>query len=540
MGKMDCSDDEDGYTYEGIPATVAMGMAMTESTGIRKLIDETCADGVLRKLSIGMGIKAMVGTMFEATRRSPLYLVNETYNTCPTDKVFGQDAVSQSLSDTSLGKCLDSVFKTDMRTLLWKCTETMCDSYDLNSNIMSMDATNYSLYGMGYDRVENGTYLNGTKPAYGGNSKTKRNDLVQKNVHAVTNGKGVLRTAKAFGGNVSDMAMNNDTVEFLVGKVNPEKVIVSADCKLANSVTIDRLLELNWGFVTKAPSNFNDLVKDRIVHSASSGTMEESKKNRGRFLYDTESEYGDGKLRFIGYRLPGSVEKSTEYLTVGGFEQASKKILNFKSRKFFCEDDARKEFEDLTKEYCGAYSADVEFVEDERLVKKDPEGPHWRCRATNVTVNENGIEKAAERFSVQVLATNLKFAINDNEDLRKGTAADTAVDLYLGQYHTEKNFRIMKSGMGVNHVYLHARSRQDALVFAVSLATAMTNVIDSVMQRNGDGRRTHRLIYRFKTGMVIYDRESDKMRFKGPPGRREEFYELLDVLNIERKFLLGF
>jgi len=68
----------------------------------------------------------------------------------------------------------------------------------------------------------------------------------------------------------------------------------------------------------------------------------------------------------------------------------------------------------------------------------------------------------------------------------------------------------------------------------------MTNVIDSVMQRNGDERRAHRLIYRFKTGMIHYDRGSDKMRFKGPPGRREEFYGLLDVLNIDRRFLLGF
>jgi transposase len=538
MGKMDCSDDEDGYTYEGLPATVAMGMAMMESTGIRKLIDETCADGVQRKLTIGMGIKAIVGTMFEATRKSPLYLVNETYNTCPTDKVFGRDVVSSSLSDTSLGKCLDSVFKTDMQTLLWECTEMMCDSYDLNSNVMSMDATNYSLYGMGYDRIED--VEKGAEPAYGGNSKTKRNDLVQKNVHAVTNGMGVLRTTKAFSGNVSDMTMNNDTIGFLVGKVDPEKVIVSADCKLANSITIDRLLELGWGFVTKAPSNFNDLVKSRIVNSASSGMMDESEKNKGRFLYDTEAGYGEGKLRFVAYRLPGSIEKSMEYLTAGGFEQASKRILNFKSRKFFCEDDARKEFGDMTKEYCGAYSADVEFFEDKRLVRKDPDGPHWRCRATNVTVNESGIEDAAERFSIQVLTTNLRFAAKDSEDLRKGTTADTAVDLYLGQYHTEKNFRIMKSGMGVNHVYLHARGRQDALVFAVSLATAMTNVIDSVMQRNGDERRAHRLIYRFKTGMIHYDRESDKMRFRGPPGRREEFYGLLDVLNIDRGFLLGF
>lgn len=121
-------------------------MAMTKLTGIRKLIDEDCTDGVQRKPSAGMEIKAIIGTMFEATKRSPLHLVNATYETYLPDKVFGLDVVSSSLSNTSFGKCLDSVFRTDMQTLLWKCTKIVCDSYDVNSNIISMDTTNYSLY----------------------------------------------------------------------------------------------------------------------------------------------------------------------------------------------------------------------------------------------------------------------------------------------------------------------------------------------------------------------------------------------------------
>lgn len=59
----------------------------------------------------------------------------------------------------------------------------------------------------------------------------------------------------------------------------------------------------------------------------------------------------------------------------------------------------------------------------------------------------------------------------------------------------------------------------------------MANVIDSVMQKNRDKSRTHCLIYRFKTGMVIYDRKSDKMGFRRPLRRR------IDAVVFHRSFV---
>jgi transposase len=531
--------DDSPEIYEGIPATIAMASALMESTGIRKLIDRRCresGDTAARKLSVGMAVKAMAGAMFEESVKPPLYHVNDSYNTCPADLVFGKGVTPASLNDTSLAKCLDVLSGTDTEELLWDCSALLCGRFGLNSDIMSMDATNYPLCGMGREGAEDGA-----APAFGGNSKTNRNDLVQKNIHSVTDGNGILRTSRSFGGSVSDMRMNNDMIEFLDGRVDPEKVIISADCKLANSVTVDRLLELRWGFVTKAPSNFNGLVKDGVAGSAVSGQMDPSERYEGRYLYDTEADYGKGKLRFVAYRLPGGIGQSSEYLTGRGFERAEKRISRFKSRKFFCRDDAEKAFGELMEGYGGVYRADIVFTEDARLKREDPNGPHWRGRPGEVSLIPDKAAEAAERFSVQVLVTDLPFSLADKEDLRKGTSSDTVVDLYLGQYHSEKNFRIMKSGMGVNHMYLHTHSRQDAMVFVVSLATALSNTVDSVLAAlPGKKRTTHQLMYGFKNGIVKYDRSGDTMRFGGPPGMQEDFMGILDSLKIDKKFLLGF
>ena len=51
--------------YEGLPATMAVGMALMEVTGIRAHIDSRCRfDRGRRTLTPGMAVKAMIGPIF--------------------------------------------------------------------------------------------------------------------------------------------------------------------------------------------------------------------------------------------------------------------------------------------------------------------------------------------------------------------------------------------------------------------------------------------------------------------------------------------
>jgi len=271
--------------------------------------------------------------------------------------------------------------------------------------------------------------------------------------------------------------------------------------------------------------------------------MDESAAHKGRFTYDTDSEYGNGALRFVAYRLPGAEDRSEEFIRGAGFEKAEEAVKKQKSGKYFCEDDARNAFLKLTASFGGVYSADAEYRIDPRLEKIDPDGPHWRVYPGEVSIVEDMVGKAAKRYSLEVLVTNLPRRPNGGADLREGATQDEVVDLYLGQYLSEKGFRLMKNGMGVGHVYIHTHSRQDVMSFIVSLATMLQDLIDAVLKREIESKRPvtmEQLKAQFFGGILRYDRAKDTVSFAGASGMKDEFYGYMDALGLKKEFLLGF
>ena len=528
--------------YEGVPVSVALALAVMEKCGVRELIRNVCSqhdERECRTVSVDMAAKTVLGTFFDrSAQKTAMYLVNEFYSLAPTDLLFGNGVKPKSLSDTSLARCFDAIFKADLPKLTWDCHRAMCGAYGLSTDVFFMDATNYTLFGVGKPGPGN----SGTSPEYGGNAKNSRNDLMQKNIHTVTGGHGVLAYSRPYDGNVSDVEMNRDAIEFLKDEVDPKKSVVTGDCKMAVSDIIDRMIELGFGFVTKVPESFNNKVRSLMTDPAL-GMMEPSSSKEGRLLYDTDCAYGTGTLRFVAYRHPGARERSEEYIRTKGFEKAERTVKKQKSSKYFCEDDARKAFEKLIASYDGVYFADAEYRIDPRLEKIDPGGPHWRAYPGMVWIDEERVGNAAERHSTGVLVTNIPRTAEKADDLRKGATRDEVVDLYLGQYLAEKGFRLMKSGMGVGHVYIHTHSRQDVMSFIVSLAAMLQNLIDAVLKREIASERPltmKRLTDRFCRCYLKYDRGANRASFAGTAELKDEFFKVVEALGLEKRLLLGY
>lgn len=60
---------------------------------------------------------------------------------------------------------------------------------------------------------------------------------------------------------------------------------------------------------------------------------------------------------------------------------------------------------------------------------------------------------ASER-DTGVIVTNIPFATEDRDIVRHGATAATILRLYLDRYKVEHTYRLMKSGMGVDSVYV--------------------------------------------------------------------------------------
>ena len=71
---------------------------------------------------------------------------------------------------------------------------------------------------------------------------------------------------------------------------------------------------------------------------------------------------------------------------------------------------------------------------------------------------------------------------------RTGADADTVLWLYLDEYKVESNYAIMKSGMGIDQVFLQTPSRESAMIFVIGIATLLSDIITKILKDNGVGK----------------------------------------------------
>ena len=532
--------------YEAIQFAPALAMAMLESTGIRELLDteSKSIDPSLRNLTTGMAAKAMIGTMFTEGTRKPLYRIGDQYATAPVDKLFGNFVEHRTLSDTNLSARLDVMYQMDRDEILWRIHTMLCDRIGLSTYLYRFDSTNFPFYGLRYE-----DHSEGAIPKYSKTSKTKRYDLMQKNVQAICDGNGLLATTRCYDGNVSDVVMDLDSLDFLAKHIDCSQSYICADCKLAMAGPILKTIDLDLGFVTKCPQRFADKIHDDVVRSVMLGWMDESPEHEGRFIYDTHSEVTlNGRtvdLRFVAYRLPHAYSDAVEFYRTKAFTAMESRLVSLKRELFHCEKDAKEAFDIVMgtdKE--GIFRSDVDVFLDGRIHKEDPEGPCWRAYYHDLRIDEKALDRAAKEYSISVLVTNIPSANESCSNLRFGATADDIVDIYVGEFSIEHVFKLGKSGLGVDHMFLHTPSRQDAVVFLTSIASMISKTIDIVLKRDtpkGMKAPTMKSISDRKANTVLrYGREKDTVTILGEPGDREFIFDILGRLDIEPDLLLGY
>jgi transposase len=202
------------------------------------------------------------------------------------------------------------------------------------------------------------------------------------------------------------------------------------------------------------------------------------------------------------------------------------RLVSLKRELFHCEKDAREAFDIVMgtdKERI--FEADVNVFMDKRIHKEDPDGPCWRAYFSNLRIDEEALDRAATEYSVNVLVTNIPSANVSEENLRFGATADDIVDIYIEEYSIEHVFRLGKSGLGVDHMFLHTPSRQDSVVFLTSIASMVSGAIDILLKKgtpNGKRALTMKSICDRKANTVLrYGRENDSVTILGEPGDQD-------------------
>lgn len=95
----------------------------------------------------------------------------------------------------------------------------------------------------------------------------------------------------------------------------------------------------------------------------------------------------------------------------------------------------------------------------------------------------------------------------------------------------------MKDGMGIDRVYLHRPSRENAMMFVISLGTMLSDIITHVLKSNGIDMTMQSISGTMSTLDIVQDAEGEYL--DGPEGHIDLFLRILDVLEIDPDHLLG-
>ena len=526
-----------GVEYEGLPAANAVGMALFEATGMRRLIDERCGfDREKRILSPGMVVKALIGPTFNVQKKHPLYLVGTAYSAAPTDRLFGPRVEKTDLYDTALARGLDTLFDADLTSLFRECSDLAVRRLGLESDIYHMDSTNISFHGIPHDADKEGAAV----PRHGGHAKDLRNELLQYELQIVTNGERVIRYMKPYDGNVSDTVKNSETLDDL-GRMMPEEeirdMIMVADSKLVTSKNIAKMLDMKMGFVSKCPESFGRKARKRAASMAADSRMHGCGRE-GLLLAEThlDIDLGSGRterLRFVSYRWEPKTVRAEEAIRREVSERIDGIVKGFKGRRFGSRTEA---------EAAVAASADADglFSFDSEVVHYSADHPEdvrpWYEARPVPRIDDAAVRRKAEISETSVLVTNLPRS-------RKTDAQ--VLELYSQEYKVEQSFRLMKSGIGVDSIFLQTPSRENAMMFVVSIAVLISNIADAMFRRDGtclNGRRLtmYRLAFELQNTIVVYSRDEGALDLQGPREITDVFFDITDTLGINPQYLLGY
>lgn len=92
--------------------------------------------------------------------------------------------------------------------------------------------------------------------------------------------------------------------------------------------------------------------------------------------------------------------------------------------------------------------------------------------------------------------------------------------------------------MGIDRVYLHKPSRENTMMFVITLATTISDVIHVVLTSKGMDYTAENLAGRMTTLTLIHDREHDEENLDGPEALQDLFFDCIEALYIDPDHIL--
>lgn len=328
------------------------------------------------------------------------------------------------------------------------------------------------------------------------------------------------------------------------------------------------MIDSGFGFVSKCAVNFKDGAFERARRESVEKTMHSCGK-RGLWMSDTDlavklSGKREVTLRFVSFRWDVKVGRREAKIREDTADRIRRAENAVQGLRFPTEEDALEYAEGLADRN-GFYRirAGTRFCRTHRRSKTG-----WWELDLSFEISDRRIRRQAELDSTVVLVSNLgrmERSIGtgrnadpcgndgygsaqdpvDGKGRRRPVTDEEILAIYNREYKVERAFALMKSGIGMNTVYVQKPSRENAMMFVICIGVLLSNIADAMFRRadtrlEGRPMTMYRLSHELQTTLVTYSRCDNSLSLLGPPEVTERFFGYTDTLGINPQLLLGY
>ena len=436
------------------------------------------------EISPGTVIKGII--IDALSGRSPLYRMNEFFETSDIEGLLGQGINASHFNDDRLGRTLDIIYKHGAAHLFSDIVISAINEFHLDLKMIHADTTSKSVYG-DYEHQN----PNSVKIVHGF-SKDKRPDLKQLLFGVVTTQDKVPVYANVTHGNTDDKTWNNNLLTIIqkqLAGVDLSTVTYVADSAVVTEENLTTIASLPLNLISRFPETFSlchhlmeRAVKDDIwedIGKISTRTGSASYKITSYI----EALY-NRKYRFVVVYSDKHNERKLKSLTKK-IEKEHKRLLklNKKPALFHCPDDAQDALAATIKSTVfWNVTGQIQAVTIKKKRNKRGRRPKnavveydtFYKVQYEITKNESLIKCEQQKAGMFVLITT---------DLDTHPDKKILVE-YKRQISVEVTFKFLKSPMIVDRLFLKNNSRIEALGYLMLIALMVWSLMEREVRQN--------------------------------------------------------
>jgi transposase len=468
-----------------------------EKLGVVELLN----DLVVSEMDVEPGVMFLGMVLDTLSGRSPLYRLEEFFETQDTELLFGKPIEAKRFNDDNVGRFLDKLYETGTMKIFTEIAKRAVNRFAVSCRHVHFDTTSVSVFGAYSGEIQ------GESPVsyvitYG-HSKDHRADLKQFLISMLCVEGTVPILGSSEDGNGSDKTLNSEILTAIstymaAFGIEEGAFIYIADAALMTEENLKAIGD-DILFISRLPATYNEC--QRVIREAVKqniwdeiGIIAETKPTQQRpgtyyRAYETEVELYGKPYRAVV--LHSSAHDRRRQKRLERELQAEHTSLQAEIKKackidYACRADAKAAAERLATTKASYYSITAQVEERPKYTRGRPkregkEVAEMRYGISAVIAqDEAAVAALREEAGCFVLVSNVPKA----EEKMEGYTSCALLKAYKEQHGIEQNFGFLKDPVIVNSLFLDKPERLEALGLILLTALLIWRLMERTMRQS--------------------------------------------------------